>query len=84
MAIGYLYGLAIFILLIRAPEISHSAKKKTKSEVCILSLSLEDPSSNEGMIKISEALMPYLPQYPSGKNQKMALFGDQGYVERGT
>ena len=49
----------------------------------IVSLSVEDPSSHEGMIKISEKLIPYLPRLPSAKKQKTVLFGDQLYIERG-
>ena len=49
----------------------------------IVSLSVEDPSSHEGMIKISEKLIPYLPRLPSDTNQKTVLFGDQLYIERG-
>ena len=56
---------------------------KTKSDVSVLSLSLEDPASNDGMIRISEKLIPFVPSYPSGINQKVVVFGDQGYVERG-
>ena len=58
-------------------------KKKSKSEVSTLSLSLEDPASNDGMIRISEKLVPFVPTYPSGRKQKTVVFGDQGYVERG-
>ena len=54
-----------------------------KSEVSVLSLSLEDPASNDGMIKISERLVPFVPSHSSGVKQKIAVFGDQGYVERG-
>ena len=56
---------------------------KSKSKVSVLSLSLEDPASNAGMIRISEKLVPFVPSYPSGRKQKTVVFGDQGYVERG-
>ena len=69
--------------MFRHPDISFASKKKAKSDACVLSLSLEDPASNDGMIKISEKLVPFVPEYPSGKKQKTVLFGDQGYVERG-
>ena len=67
----------------RHPDISYASKKKAKSDACVLSLSLEDPASNYGIIKISEKLVPFVPAYPSGKKQKTIVFGDQGYVERG-
>ena len=68
---------------VRHPVITHASKKKAKSDVSVLSLSLEDPASNDGMIKISEKLVPFVPTYPSGVHQKTIVFGDQGYVERG-
>ena len=49
----------------------------------MVNLSVEDPSSHDGMIKISEKLIPFLPNLPSGRNQKTVLFGDQLYIERG-
>ena len=49
----------------------------------IVSLSIEDPASHDGMIKVSEKLIPYIPTLPSGTNQKTVVFGDQLYVERG-
>ena len=57
--------------------------KRTKSEVSVLNLSVEDPSSHDGMIRISQKLIPYLPKMPGGVAQKTVLFGDQLYVERG-
>ena len=56
---------------------------RSKSETSILSLSIEDPSSHDGMIRISEKLIPYIPTLPSGVNQKTCVFGDQLYIERG-
>ena len=56
---------------------------RSKSEMSILSLSIEDPSSHDGMIRISEKLIPYIPTLPSGVNQKTCVFGDQLYIERG-
>lgn len=74
---------SILFYLLRHPDISHAARKRTKSDTSILSLSLEDPASNDGMIKICEKLVPFLPSHPSGRKQKCIVFGDQGYVERG-
>ena len=73
----------LFLCIFRHPDISYASKKKSKSKVSVVSLSLEDPASNAGMIKISEKLVPFVPSYPSGRKQKTVVFGDQGYVERG-
>ena len=67
----------------RHPAVSFPTSKKSKSEVSIVSLSVEDPSSHDGMIKVSEKLIPYLPKLPNERNQKTVLFGDQLYIERG-
>ena len=48
-----------------------------------MSLSVEDPSTHDGMIRISSKLIPYLPDLPTGSKQKTMLYGDQLYVERG-
>jgi len=50
----------------RPPDISYASKMKLKSKVSVLSLSLEDPASNDGMIKISEKIVPFVPSYPCG------------------
>ena len=52
-------------------------------DVSILSLSVEDPASHDGMIRISEKLVKYLPLLPTGSRQKTVLYGDQLYDERG-
>ena len=57
--------------------------KKKKSDVSVVSLSLEDPASHDGMIRIVENLIQFLPKLPSGVNQKTLIFGDQLFVERG-
>ena len=62
---------------------SFPALKRKKSEVSVLSLSVEDPSCHDGMIRVTEKLIPYLPRLPTGSNQKTVLFGDQLYIERG-
>ena len=67
----------------RHPTISNPGSKTAKSVITVVSLCVEDPSSHEGMIKVSEKLIPYLPTMPTGANQKTILFGDQLYVERG-
>ena len=67
----------------RHPPISFPACKRSKSDVSVVSLSVDDPACHDGMIRISEKLIKYLPHLPTGVNQKTVLFGDQLYVERG-
>ena len=67
----------------RHPVVSFPGSKRSKSEISILSLSIEDPSCHDGMIRISEKLVPYIPTLPDGNNQKTVVFGDQLYIERG-
>ena len=49
----------------------------------VVSLSVEDPASHDGMIKIMEKVIPLLPSLPNGSNQKTLIFGDQLFIERG-
>ena len=74
---------ALIFLIYRHPTVSFPGSMRSKSEMSILSLSIEDPSSHDGMIRISEKLIPYIPTLPSGVNQKTCVFGDQLYIERG-
>ena len=69
--------------LIEHPSITYPAAKRAKSKVSVVSLSVEDPASNDGMTRISEKLIKYIPQLPTGSRQKTVVFGDQLYVERG-
>ena len=79
--------LYLFILSTKDCSIqtSHNlpGSKTAKSVITVVRVCVEDPSSHEGMIKVSEKLIPYLPTMPTGANQKTILFGDQLYVERG-
>jgi len=68
---------------IKHPLITYPAAKRSKSDVSVLSLSVEDPASHDGMIRISEKLIKYIPLLPTGSKQKTVLYGDQLYVERG-
>ena len=63
---------------------SFPALKKKKSDVNVVSLSIEDPASHDGMIRVLEKLIQFLPKLPSGRNQKTLIFGDQLFVERGS
>ena len=49
----------------------------------MVSLCQEDPSSHDGMIRITEKLIQFLPRLPDGTVQKTLIFGDQLYTERG-
>ena len=69
--------------LIEHPSITYPAAKRAQSKVSVVSLSVEDPASNDGMTRISEKLIKYIPQLPTGSRQKTVVFGDQLYVERG-
>ena len=70
-------------MFIKHPTITFAAFMKLKSDVSVVSLSVEDPASHDGMIRIVEKLITYLPKLPSQVNQKTLIFGDQLYVERG-
>ena len=65
------------------PSVAFAALKKKRSDVSVVSLSIEDPASHDGMIRIVEKLIQFLPKLPSGLNQKTLIFGDQLFVERG-
>ena len=70
-------------MVYRHPVISFASQKKSKSVVTILDLCVEDPASHNGMIKILERLIKYLPTLTQDINQKTLLFGDQLFAERG-
>ena len=65
------------------PPITYLAAKRSQSKFSLVSLSIEDPASHDGMIRISEKLIKYIPELPSGFRQKTVVFGDQLYIERG-
>ena len=65
------------------PAVAFPLLKRTKSEWSVASLSQEDPASHDGMIRIIEPLIHYLPRLTSTTNQKTVLLGDQLFVERG-
>ena len=65
------------------PTIAFASLKRNKSEVSVVSLSIDDPASHDGMIRIMEKLIPLLPSLSNGRNQKTVVFGDQLFVERG-
>ena len=68
---------------IEHPPITFPAAKRSRSDFSLVSLSLDDPASHDGMIRISEKLIKYIPELPTGSRQKTVVFGDQLYVERG-
>ena len=71
------------ILCLSHPSVRFSSQKKCKSEVSVVNLCVEDPSSHDGMIRITEKLIQFLPRLPDGTIQKTIIFGDQLYIERG-
>ena len=48
-------------MFIKHPTITFAAFMKLKSDVSVVSLSVEDPASHDGMIRIVEKLITYLP-----------------------
>ena len=65
------------------PVIAFASVKREKSDVTVVNLCVADPSSHDGMLKVIENLIPYLPKVDAEVNQKTMLFGDQLFVERG-
>ena len=65
------------------PEVKYSQKMSQKSKMIVLALDLEDPSTSEGMIRVCKKLVPYVPTLPTDGKQRIAIFGDQGFFEKG-
>ena len=65
------------------PDVKFKQKMSQKSNMVVLALDLEDPSSSEGMINVSRKLVPYLPTLPNSEKQKTCVHGDQGFFEKG-
>ena len=84
----------------RPPTVKYPGKMTQQSKSSFVSLKMEDPASNSGIISIYkvkflkiimktkiflffyQSCVPYLPTIGHRK-QKMAMFGDQGFYERG-